>query len=192
MTEPVTTGDLLRDKIAYGFDHLDRDGDGRLTEADHVLMGRDSARSLGHPEGSAEEDRIVDAYLHIWRELHLPTLPAGATEIGREEFITSTLGLAEDPAAARATVGALAEVFLTVADADGNGVVDREEFYAFQRGHFPDLTREDTDLAFSRLDLDGNGTLDPEEFVQAVVEYWSSRDPEAPGNWWTGNPAFAR
>ncbi|MFI5533393.1 EF-hand domain-containing protein [Kitasatospora sp. NPDC051853] len=192
MTSHPTTGDLLRDKIAYGFDHLDRDGDGRLTEADHVLMGRDSARSLGHPAGSPEEHRIVEAYLHVWRELHLPRLPEGSEEIGREEFIAGTLGLAEDPAAARATVGALAEVFLSVADTDGNGVIDPDEFHAFQRGHFPALDRETSDLAFSRLDRDGNGTLSREEFVQAVVEYWSSRDPEAPGNWWTGNPAFAR
>ncbi|MFJ8046396.1 EF-hand domain-containing protein [Kitasatospora sp. NPDC096147] len=183
---------LLHDKIAYGFDHLDRDGDGRLTEDDHVLMGRDSARALGLAEGSPEERRIIDGYLRIWHELHLPRLPAGTREISREEFIAGTLRLADDPDAALATVGALAEVFLSVADADGNGVIDPDEFYAFQRGHFPSLYRETADEAFAQLDRDGNGTLSREEFVQAVVEYWTSRDPEAPGNWWTGNPAFAR
>ncbi|MER5864517.1 EF-hand domain-containing protein [Kitasatospora sp. NPDC002040] len=182
--------DLLIAKIGYGFDHLDADRDGRLTEQDHVLMGRSAARSLGHPEGSGQEARIVAAYLSIWRELHLPHLPEGATEISRDAFIAATSGLADDPGAARSTVGALAEVFLSVADADGDGRIDADEFFAFQRGHFPRLTRQQADTAFAHLDRDGDGTLSRPEFVEAVIEYWSSRDPAAPGNWWTGNPAF--
>ncbi|MER7912402.1 EF-hand domain-containing protein [Streptomyces sp. NPDC096068] len=178
--------DLLIAKIAHGFDRLDVDGDGRLTEDDHVLMGRSSARALGHPEGSAEEARLVAAYVAIWRDLHLPTLPPGAEAINRADFIAATAALADDPAAARATVGALAEAFLSLADTDGDGRVDPDEFFAFQRGHFPGLDRAASDRAFRHLDRDGDGTLSPEEFITATIEYWSSRDPQAPGNWWTG------
>ncbi|MFJ1755130.1 EF-hand domain-containing protein [Kitasatospora sp. NPDC088134] len=181
--------DLLTAKIAYGFDSLDADGDGRLTERDHVLMGRSSARSLGHEPGSAQESRLVAAYVAIWRELHLSALPPGSEEIGREEFIAATAALADDPAAARGTLGALARAFLSIADTDGDGRVDPEEFFVFQRGHFPGIERADADAAFRHLDRDGNGTLSEEEFVEAVVEYWTSRDPQAPGNWWVGDPA---
>ncbi|BFV56433.1 hypothetical protein KCMC57_up15370 [Kitasatospora sp. CMC57] len=182
--------DLLIAKIGYGFDHLDADGDGRLTEQDHVLMGRASARSLGHGEGSAEEAGIVAAYVAVWRDLHLPTLPPGSDAISRAEFIASTATLADDPAAAQATVGALAKAFLSIADADGDGRVDRDEFFAFQRAHFPGLDRAAADTAFRHLDRDGNGTLSAEEFITTTIEYWSSRDPQAPGNWWAGNPAL--
>ena len=41
------------------------------------------------------------------------------------------------------------------------------------------------------LDLDGDGTLSADEFTNAIIEYWTSRDPEAPGNWWTGKPPHA-
>lgn len=180
--------DLLIAKISHGFDHLDADGDGRLTERDHVLMGQSVARSLGHPDGSVEEQRIVDAYVAIWRDLHLPHLPAGAKAVHRAEFIESTRSLADDPKTAEATLGALARAFLAVADADGNGRVDADEFFLFQRGHFPQLRRSDADTAFAHLDRDGDGTLSAEEFVTAILEYWTSRDPDAPGNWWTGSP----
>ncbi|QNP74283.1 EF-hand domain-containing protein [Streptomyces roseirectus] len=184
--------DLLTVKIARGFDHLDVDGDGRLTEYDHVLMGQRSARSLGHEEGSDAERAIVDAYVGIWRDLHQP-FAGGADAVTREEFITSTHSLADDPEAALATVGRLAEVFLSVADADGDGTVDPDEFYAFQTGHFPGLDRPTADNAFRHLDRDSNGTLSRTEFITAVLEYWTSRDPEAPGNWWTGvHPLDAR
>jgi Ca2+-binding EF-hand superfamily protein len=180
--------ELLIAKIHRGFAHLDADGDGALTEYDHVLMGESVARSLGHPHGSDAEAAIVAAYRTIWRDLHQPYLPPGAIAVTREGFVESTLSLADDPAAARATVGALAEAFLAIADTDSSGTVDAEEFFLFQRGHFPALSRADADEAFRHLDRDGDGSLSAEEFVDAIIEYWTSRDPAAPGNWWTGRP----
>ncbi|MBW4722159.1 EF-hand domain-containing protein [Saccharothrix obliqua] len=181
---PLT--DLLKAKINHGFDHLDVDGDGLLTEQDHVLMGRRAAEALGHASGSAEEHRIIDAYLGIWRDLHLPHVPDGGQAISREQFVASTGSLADDPEAARATVGALAEAFLAIADTDADGNVSPAEFRKFQHGHFPNLTEEESAVAFSHLDLDGDGLLTAEEFVRACVDYWTSADPDSPGNWWAG------
>ncbi|MEV3874369.1 EF-hand domain-containing protein [Streptomyces sp. NPDC049906] len=178
--------DLLVRKINHGFDRFDVDGSGALTEADHVLMGQRSARALGHGPGSEGERRIVDAYVGVWRQLHVPHLPPEGRSMTREQFLASTLSLVDDPETAKATVGAVAEAFLAVADADGNGVVDPTEYFVFLRGHFPGVTREEADTAFRHLDRDGDGTLSAEEFTEATVEYWSSRDPEAPGNWWIG------
>ncbi|WP_185911087.1 MULTISPECIES: hypothetical protein [Streptomyces] len=51
-----------------------------------------------------------------------------------------------------------------------------------------DFLREKISRGFDLLDADGDGSLDPAEFESAVVEYWSSTDPAAPGNWWMGRP----
>jgi Ca2+-binding EF-hand superfamily protein len=186
----VSVPDLLTAKIRHGFDHLDVDGDGQLTEHDHVLMGQRVAVSLGHAPGSPAEQQIIDAYLRIWRELHLPHIPDGGSAITREQFLTSTRTLADDPAAARASVGALGEAFLAIADTDDDGQVGPAEFLAFQRGHFPGLTESDANEAFAHLDRDGDGRLTPAEFVEAIIEFWSSTDPDAPGNWWMGPPTY--
>ncbi|MFE4970510.1 EF-hand domain-containing protein [Kitasatospora sp. NPDC056651] len=180
--------DLLIAKINHGFDHLDADGDGLLTERDHVLMGQSVARSLGHQEGSEPEAVIVRAYLTLWHDLHLAWLPADTEAITREQFVASTGSLSDDPEAARDVLGALAEAFLAVADADRSGTVDAGEFFVFQRGHFAGLSRDDADEAFRHLDADGDGVLSAREFTDAIIEYWTSRDPEAPGSWWTGKP----
>ncbi|WP_168211973.1 EF-hand domain-containing protein [Actinomadura rubteroloni] len=42
--------------------------------------------------------------------------------------------------------------------------------------------------AFSHLDLDGDGHLSADEFITATIEYWTSPDPTASGNSWTGRP----
>ncbi|MFJ9695280.1 EF-hand domain-containing protein [Kitasatospora sp. NPDC101183] len=178
--------DLLIAKINHGFDHLDADGDGLITEQDHVLMGHSVARSLGHQQGSEAEAVIVRAYLAIWKDLHLSRLPAGTRVVTREQFLRTAGSVADDPAAALACYGALATAFLAVADSDRSGTVDAGEFFVFQRGHFAGLSRDDSDAAFRRLDLDGDGVLSAEEFRSAIVEYWTSRDPRSPGNWWTG------
>ncbi|MFJ3876907.1 EF-hand domain-containing protein [Streptomyces sp. NPDC090077] len=180
--------DMLREKISHGFDLLDADGDGALTEADHVIMGDRAADQLGHARGSAEHTRMVDAYVAIWHGLHAQHAGAADGRLTKEEFTTGVLALAGDPEAAAATVGALARAFFAIADADADGLVSRPEFDAFQRSHFPGIGRADLDAAFGRLDRDGDGTLDPAEFESAVVEYWSSTDPDAPGNWWMGRP----
>ncbi len=188
----MTGQDFLTTKIERGFDQLDVNGNGVLTEDDHVVMGRRVASSLGHAEDSPEARRIVDAYLGSWREVHLPFLPAGGQGIPRERFVASTLSLADDPEAARATLGGIAETYLQIADIDRDGRISPAEFLAFQRGHFPGFTEENAAEAFRHLDADGDGMLSPAEFTDAVVEFWTSADPEAAGNWWMGRPVADR
>jgi hypothetical protein len=150
-------------KISHGLDHLDADGDGQLTEHDHVLMGQRVAASLGHASESPAEQQIIDVYLRIWRELHLPHIPGGGTAISQEQFLTSAHMLAGNSAAAQATVGAVAEAFLAIADIDHDGQVGPAELLAFQRGHFPNLTETDA--------VDGDDLLSTKELTRAVIEF---------------------
>ncbi|MFF1511779.1 EF-hand domain-containing protein [Streptomyces sp. NPDC058326] len=186
----MASQDFLTAKIEQGFDRLDVNGNGTLTQDDHVEMGRRVASSLGHAEDSPEAERIVLAYTTIWREVHLPFVPAGSPGIPKDRFVASTRTLAENPEAARATLGRLAETYLSIADIDQDGQISPDEFLAFQRGHFPQFTEEEAAEAFGHLDTDGNGMLSPDEFTNAVIEFWSSSDPRATGNWWMGRPAF--
>ncbi|NUQ86986.1 MAG: EF-hand domain-containing protein [Glycomyces artemisiae] len=186
------TEDMLTAKIAHGFDHLDANGDGRLDQHDHIELGRRTAAELGHTPGSPEESWIISAYMDIWNGLHRPHLADGVEAIDKATFIASTRTLADDPAAADATVGHLARTFHAIADADASGDVGPGEFAAFSRAHFPNLPADEVDKAFAHLDRDGDGTLSIDEFVRAVVEYWSSTDPDAPGNWFMGRPVYER
>ena len=151
-------------------------------------MGQRVAASLWHAPGSSAEGDIIEAYLRIWRDLHLPHIPGGGDSIAKDQFVQSTLSLADDLAAAQATVGALGSAFLAIADTDRDGQVGPDEFRTFQKGHFPQLSDADITEAFTHLDADGDGKLSAEEFVGAIVEYWSSDDPDAPGNWFMGRP----
>jgi len=184
--------DMLTAKIEYGFDQLTTRSGGVLNGPSHVAMGRRAAAAIGHALGSADEGRMIEAYLNIWRQVHLPHLPAGSRGLTKEEFVRSNLALADDPIAREDALGGLAGTFFELADADRDGRVDREEFWAFQHGHFPELTRADLGVAFEYLDTDRDGYLSRDQFTSSIVEYWTSRDPDAPGNWWLGQPVYLR
>lgn len=75
--------------------------------------------------------------------------------------------------------------WMDIADTDGDGPIDEEEYIAMYSKTLG-ASREDLKVAFTKLDLDGNGTLDNEEAHRAAIEYCSSDDPQAPGNWLFG------
>jgi hypothetical protein len=182
---------MLTAKIEFGFDQLTARSGGVLDGPSHVAMGRRAAAAIGYALGSEEEARMIEAYLNVWRLMHLPHLPAGSRGLTREEFVRSNLALADgSPADREAILGALADTFFELADVDGDGRVNREEFWAFQHGHFPELTRAALSEAFDYLDTDRDGYLSRVQFTTAIVEFWTSRDPNAPGNWWLGRQVY--
>ena len=184
--------DILREKIAFGFDLLDADGDGRLTEQDYVLMGERAACALGYPKGGEQRCQLVEAYATIWREVHLPHTTRADAAITKDEFIRATAALADDPDTAAATLGALADKYFEVTDLDGNGVLDPREYEVFLTSLFPAIAQRDIEEAFDYLDRNRDGVLSRAEFSRAVIEYWTSSDPDAVGNWALGTPIYLR
>jgi Ca2+-binding EF-hand superfamily protein len=173
----------LERKIRAGFTHLDADGDGVLTEDEHILMGKRTAAALGYPEGSRSEQHMIDAYCQVW-QTHLSRDADGDGKITADEFVASTKSLSNDPA----VLEELANALFNIADRGGDGEIDLGEYLAFVRGHAPRLSEADVIDGFAHLDQDGDGRLTRDELVSAIVEYWTSEDPNARGNWFLGQP----
>lgn len=82
------------------------------------------------------------------------------------------------------------DAVMDIADADGDGRVDEEEYVKWYTA-LMSIPPEEAAEAFSHLDRDGSGYLSHEEMREAVQEYYFSEDPDAPGNWMTGRPPVA-
>ncbi|WP_018657778.1 EF-hand domain-containing protein [Actinomadura flavalba] len=188
MTSETGVHPFVRAKIEASFRWMDDDEDGYFTEAEHAEMGRRAASALGHEPGGDAEQRMIDAYLHIWQRLHAPLDSDGDGRISRAEYIAATTAVAGDPALAQRTLGELADAVMTVADQDRTGTLTLPEYLAFISGHAPGLPSAVVTEAFTRLDLDGDGAIDHAELTRCVLDYYTSPDPAAPGNWFFGPP----
>jgi Ca2+-binding EF-hand superfamily protein len=176
---------FLEQKIRIGFARLDADGDGFLTEDDHIMMGQRAAAALGYHAGSRSEQYMIDAYCKIWRTTHQPLAIEG--KVSEEEFLRSILSLQANPA----VLTDLANTLFTIADRSGNGKIDLGEYLAFVQAQAPNLAEADGIEAFSHLDKDSDGYLTREELAKATVEFWTSENPSATGNWFLGRLSAA-
>ncbi|GAA2294793.1 EF-hand domain-containing protein [Streptomyces kunmingensis] len=182
--------DFLMAKMDHAFDLLDADGDGVLTEADHVLMGRRSAKELNHAPGSPMEKALIDAYRSAWHQAHAHNADSEG-RVTREVYVGSVSALFADAALTDQVCDAVLESVMGVADVEGVGEIDPDAYRAFVLGQSPALTRGEVDESFRQIDRDGAGVISKTALKQAVVEYFTSSDPHAPGNWLFGRPPVA-
>ncbi|MFJ9343799.1 EF-hand domain-containing protein [Streptomyces sp. NPDC101733] len=180
---PDTATPVLTRKMHYMFTLLDADRDGLLGEGDLDAVADRMAEVF---PGQPDRIRTLREALHqLWAD-HLAhidlgdgRLDIGAFEQGiRRSVDTSPVTLLE-------TLHAGASAWLALTDADGDGLITLDEYLRLSQaiGGVPAQRMEE---AFRRLDRDGDGTLDPAEIDAAVVEFFTSEDPDAPGNWLYG------
>ena len=72
------------------------------------------------------------------------------------------------------------EAILDLADEDGSGGLQSEEFVKVLAAF--GVSRQDAELTFANIDADGNGSITPDEWLEALRQFWTSTDPAAPGN----------
>lgn len=176
--------DLIERKLHHVFDVLDIDRTGGLT-ADSILNAAERyARFRGVASGSDRAERLYGSIRDYWSAMAgLDT--DGDGKVSRQEFVTGLVAVASDPEAYAKSIETTADTFFELADMDGNGRLDQDEYvdlYSVGVG----IARYDTIQAFRRFDVDAKGYLTREQWRQIVADFYQSSDPDAPGNWLWG------
>ncbi|MFI8825176.1 EF-hand domain-containing protein [Streptomyces sp. NPDC053431] len=173
------TTDLLRRKFQHRFDLLDTDRDGYIAEEDFAALAEQLVAAVGEPADGPKVRALRASKAHYWTSLSrlVPTDESG--RISREAFVAG-LAQSPDPKQVSAMVRPSVEADLALADTDDDGVVDVSEFTRLYRS----LGVPESEAAeiFRILDRDDDGELDLDEWLTAAMEFFTSTDPEAPGN----------
>ncbi|MGH3939308.1 MAG: EF-hand domain-containing protein [Pseudonocardiaceae bacterium] len=169
--------DLLERKFKKRFSQLDTDGDGFLEREDYMSQAQDFLQQYGESVDSAKGQMVVETYERMWAG------HAAAADIdtdGRvsfEEYMSYLMSsefrdriLASDD-----------DSWFNVCDVDGDGFITLAEFRMR-----PTIEDEDADQVFQSIDTDGDGLVSKDELRQALRDFFTSSDSEAPGNLFYG------
>lgn len=182
MTTDVST--ILSRKLRHMFDMLDADRDGRLTAED--MTGLADALAVPFAARPEKVQALREALRHIW-DAHLRRMDTdGDGGLAPAEYERGVrLAIAEDSAALIEALNDTVVAWFALFDEDGDGLLGIDEYVKVGQAiggiPAPDMRR-----AFERLDHDADGGLRQEEIRAAAVEYFTSEDPDADGNWLYG------
>ncbi|MFD7974520.1 EF-hand domain-containing protein [Streptomyces sp. NPDC059071] len=173
------TADLLSRKFGHRFDLLDTDRDGYISERDFTALVDQLIAGTGEPSDSHKVRALRDSKAHYWISLSRLVTTDGTGRISRDDFVTG-LAQSPDPKRISAMVRPSVEADLALADTNDDGVVDVAEFTRlYQALGVPQSQAEEI---FRTLDRDDDGELTLDEWLTAAMEFFTSTDPQAPGN----------
>ncbi|MBB4984812.1 MULTISPECIES: EF-hand domain-containing protein [Streptomyces] len=183
---PHEVDQLLDRKLDVCFGHGDQNGDGVLESADALALAARIVAYIGEPFGSDKAQDLFKAFGLFWQHVSAATDLNKDGQVTPEEWRTGLRrAFAEDEAGFTAGFRPLAEALWAICDQDDDGSVDAPEFANFQKAF--GTSEENSRIAFSKLDRDGDGSLSVDELLVAWKEYYTSPDPDAPGNWLFGD-----
>jgi Ca2+-binding EF-hand superfamily protein len=182
---PVMANIIQQRKLDKAFNHLDVDRNGYVEEQDLTQLGVRLLVNFGVGVDDPRARKIAEGFGTFWTAL-ADGLDANADgRLSPQEYRDGMLAGFGQPDGAfdrHFRPGAMA--VLELADTDGDGYVDRDEFANMQ--HAFGTTREESDFAFDRLDRDGDGRLSLDEMIEAVQEFYVGADEDAVGTWFFG------
>lgn len=175
--------DIQVKKFSSVFNWIDQNGDGWLTQDDFEKMAH-LFTAVAEEKDQKNRSAMTRGFMHFWNLLLEGRANKANEKIGKQEFIHIMETVVIAPKNFEAAVVGIVDGLLGALDRDGNGSLSREEYVRMYDalGVSPATSSE----AFRRLDRDGDGEISHAEFHQAIVEYYLSADPNAPGNWLLG------
>jgi Ca2+-binding EF-hand superfamily protein len=174
---------FARRKMALGFYRLDPSKDGLVSQDDLASLGQQVVAQLQIAPGSAQADRVIQAFVNLWNAYGRSADKDGDNAISFEEFVEAQATFLQTPNAREVGVGINAAVFAAL-DLDNDGQIDAQEYTAFLRPM--GVATSEAQTAFQHLDRNGDGFLSREEAAADWWEYWNAEDRTVPGNWFYG------
>ena len=175
---PLTDGQ--RAVLSQRFAVLDANRDGTWQLADYELRTRAICDRCGHAPDSPTARAVAAGQRALFSALLAHMDADGDQQISPDEFAAAVGRPIEDRSRFDAAVTATARSLIQAADRHREGVLDPPGYARLAAAY--GASAGQAARAFARLDLDRNGVLDAAELTAAINQFFTSPDPDAPGN----------
>ncbi|MEU9231473.1 EF-hand domain-containing protein [Streptomyces subrutilus] len=181
------TNDLLDRKLERSFNRLDADGNGVIDATDIIALGSRLLTALSEPDDSPKAEAVMQGIANFWQDLFTELDVDRDNKVTPEEYKVGMTRLYEKggPAYDR-SLRPMMQAILTVVDTDNDGRISPEEFHRAQEAFDTELSPEDAEALFRRIDANGDGTLTVDELLDAVRDYYTGTEEDAPRNLFFG------
>ncbi len=181
------TNDLLDRKLERSFNRLDADGNGVIDATDIIALGSRLLTALSEPDDSPKADAVMRGIANFWQDLFTELDIDRDNKVTPEEYkVGMTRLYGQGGPAYDRSFRPMMQAILTVVDTDNDGRISPEEFHKAQEAFDTELSPDDAEALFRRIDANGDGTLTVDELLDAVRDYYTGTDEDAPGNLFFG------
>jgi Ca2+-binding EF-hand superfamily protein len=184
MTDLTALTSLQDLKLNRAFAHLDVDGDGQIEREDVLALGARLLIGFGEAPTSAKGKDVIETLDGLWDAL-LDELDLGRDgRVTTDEFREAMAGAFIHGGRYEPVLGPVVDAVARLCDADDDGEVGLAGLRTLHEAF--GIDEGEAEVALAKLDLNGSGRITVAELAEAAREFYTSDEPEAPGNWLFG------
>ena len=180
--------EFQKQKILKHFSLYDFDKNGVLEKADFEQNLNKMMQGNGWATDSPEYKKVYASFVEKrWASLQKLADPNNDNKITPDEYLQYVDKLLNNPEMYEAEIVVPVKGLFKSMDKDGDGHIDLEEYknlYAnlgFDEGIAPEI--------FSKLELNYDGHISEDEYLKLIDQFFTSQNPEDPGNLFFGSLA---
>ncbi|XP_046969671.1 calexcitin-2-like [Vanessa cardui] len=180
--------DFRKKKLLHVFNSFfDRNASGSIDKKDFDLAIENITKLRGWPAGDAKYKEVQTALLKIWEGLQGRADADNDGQVSTDEWISMWDEYAKNPASPLEWQNLYCKFIFQLEDASGDGAIDGEEFSSVYASF--GLNKDDALAAFRSMSK-GKANVSWTEFQDLWKEYFTTEDPNAPGNFIFGKSSF--
>ncbi|MFK7800475.1 MAG: EF-hand domain-containing protein [Anaerolineae bacterium] len=167
-------------KLPNLFHMFDSDKNGYLTKHDYLRIINGCAALRGWEESSQEYVNLYSTFYGQWTAITGMANKSDDGQVQLQEFLSFFDHLIHDEENYEMVINGVSLAIFGSFDLNDDGVLTADEYHSFYQvmGLDPALAPN----TYKKLDLDSNGSISIRELSKLVDQFFSSQDPNAPGN----------
>ncbi|KAK7788638.1 hypothetical protein R5R35_013957 [Gryllus longicercus] len=185
----IRMADFRKAKLLYVFNvFFDVNKSGTIEKKDFELAIENICRTRGWADTDPKSTQTKDVLLRVWEGLRAKADTDKDQQVSQDEWIRMWDDFKKNPESVLEWQNLYKDFIFDHVDSSGDGTIDLEEFTTVFTGY--GLSAEECGQAYDKFTSNKTVEVDRPVFAKLWQEFFTSEDPNAPGNFIFGKTTF--